>query len=71
MGEWKASVSLRVRPTLRIEMEQFAASEQRSLGNVGALLLEWGFEQLKAAGSTDRLLKQKISLSEDPPAKRR
>jgi len=71
VGEWKASVSLRVRPTLRIEMEQFAASEQRSLGNVGALLLEWGFEQLKAAGSTDRLLKQKISLSEDPPAKRR
>ena len=71
MGEWKASVSLRIRPALRMEMEQFAASEQRSLGNVGALLLEWGFEQLKAAGSTDRLLKHKISLSEDLPAKRR
>jgi len=52
-------------------MERFAASEQRSLGNVGALLLEWGFEQLKAAGSTDRLLKQKFSLSQDLPPKRR
>jgi len=52
-------------------MERFAASEQRSLGNVGALLLEWGFEQLKAAGSTDRLLKQKISLSQELPPKRR
>ncbi len=71
MGEWKASVSLRIRPALRIEMERFAASEQRSLGNVGALLLEWGFEQLKAAGSTDRLLKQKISLSQELPPKRR
>jgi hypothetical protein len=71
VGECKASLSLRVRPALRIEMEQFAASEQRSLGNVGAVLVEWGFEQLKAAGSMERLLKQKISLPEDPPGKRR
>jgi hypothetical protein len=41
-------------------MEQFAANEKRKLGNVGEVLLEWGFEQLKAAGSTARLLKCKI-----------
>ncbi len=29
-------------------------------GNVGEVILEWGFEQLKAAGSIDRLLKYKI-----------
>ncbi len=62
MGEWKASVSLRIRPALRIELEQFAAQEQRTLGNVGSLLLEWAFEQLKAAGSTENLRKCKIRL---------
>jgi hypothetical protein len=38
-------------------MEQFAARERRTLGNFGELLIEWAFEQLKAAGSTERLLK--------------
>ena len=61
MGEWKASVSLRIKPELRVEMEQFAAAEQRSLGNIGALLLVWAFDQLKAVGSTERLLKSEIS----------
>jgi hypothetical protein len=60
MGEWKTQVSLRVRQALRTEMEAFAASENRKLGNVGEVLLEWSFEQLKAAGSTTRLLKCKI-----------
>lgn len=60
MGECKAPLSLRIRPAVRIEMEQFAATEQRSLGNVGAVLLEWAFEQLKIVGSTERLLKYKI-----------
>jgi hypothetical protein len=60
MGEWKAPLSLRVRQALRAELEQFAARERRTLGNVGELLMEWGFEQLKIAGSTERLLKYKI-----------
>jgi hypothetical protein len=60
MGEWKAPLSLRVRQALRAELEQFAARERRTLGNVGELLMEWGFEQLKIAGSTDRLLKYSI-----------
>ncbi len=60
MGEWKAQLSLRVRQALRAELEEFAAREKRKLGNIGELILEWGFEQLKAAGSTERLLKYKI-----------
>ena len=60
MGEWKAQISLRVRQDLRRELEEFACKDRRKLGNVAEVLLEWAFEQLKAAGSVDRLLKFKI-----------
>ena len=60
MGEWKAQISLRVRQALRAELEEFAARERRKLGNITELILEWAFEQLKTAGSTDRLLQYKI-----------
>jgi len=60
VGEWKAQISLRVRQALRTELEEFAAREKRKLGNVGEVILEWGFEQLKAAGSIDRLLRYKV-----------
>jgi hypothetical protein len=60
MGEWKAQVSFRVRQALRAELAAFAAREKRTLGNLGELILEWGFEQLQIAGSTDRLLKYKV-----------
>ena len=63
MGAWKAQISLRVRQALRTELEEFAARERRKLGNVSEVLLEWSFEQLKAAGSIDRLLKYKIRRS--------
>jgi hypothetical protein len=63
MGEWKAPLSLRIRRDLRTELEQLAARERRTLGNIGELLLEWSVEQLKAAGSMDRLLKSKASFS--------
>jgi hypothetical protein len=65
MGQWKAPLSLRVREALRVELEQFAARERRTLGNLGELIVEWAFEQLKVVGSTERLLKYKIRLSED------
>jgi hypothetical protein len=61
MGEWKAQLSLRIRQDLRVELEQFAARERRKLGNIGEVLLEWAFQQLKNAGSTDSLLKQGVS----------
>jgi len=60
VGEWKAQISLRVRQALRTELEEFAAREKRKLGNVSEVILEWGFEQLKAAGSIDRLLRYKV-----------
>jgi hypothetical protein len=60
MGEWKAQISLRVRQDLRREMEEFADKKRRKLGNVGEVLLEWAWAQLRAAGSIDRLLKFKI-----------
>jgi hypothetical protein len=65
MGEWKAQISIRVRQDLRTELERFALRERRKLGNIGEVLLEWAFEQLKAAGSTERLLKYKIRPSGD------
>lgn len=67
MGEWKAQISVRVRQPLRIEFEKFAAHERRTLGNLGEVILEWGFEQLKTAGSTQRLLKYKIRPPGDLP----
>jgi len=54
-------VTMRIRPVLREELVRFAEKEQRSLGNIGALLLEWAFEQLKTTGSTEKLLKRKVS----------
>ena len=60
MGEWKAQVSFRVRQAFRDELAAFAAQEKRTVGNLGELILEWGFEQLKIAGSTHQLLKYKI-----------
>ena len=61
MGEWKVPISIRVRQALRAEMEEFAAREHRKLGNLGELILEWGFTQLKVAGSTSRLLKVSLT----------
>jgi hypothetical protein len=63
MGEYKVQLSLRVRQALRAELEQFAAREKRKLGNIGEVILEWAFEQLKVVGSTERLLKYKIRSS--------
>jgi hypothetical protein len=60
MGEWRANVTLRIRPALRDELLEFAAREKRSLGNLGALLLEWGLKQLKIAKSSERLLKCRV-----------
>src|SRR5438128_1485766 len=61
MGEWKAQISVRVSQALRMEMEEFAVREHRTLSNLGGLLVEWSFAQLKVAGSTERL--RKVSLT--------
>ena len=67
MGEWKAQLSLRVRQDLRRDMEAWADRERRKLGNLGEQLVEWGFAQLKVAGSLDRLLKYQLGKRKDSP----
>ena len=61
MGEWKAALSLRIRQEFRRKLEEVAARERRTLGNVGELLLEWAYDQLKIAGSLERLLNANIA----------
>jgi len=67
MGEWKAPLSLRVRQPLRAALEEFAARDKRTLGNLGEVLLEWSFQQLQVVGSTERLLKYKVRPPTRPP----
>lgn len=66
MGEWKAPLSLRVLQQCRLDLEEIAKHEKRTLGNLGSLLVEWATEQLKAAGSTTRLLKRKAPIPRNP-----
>jgi hypothetical protein len=66
MGEWKAQISLRVKQDMRREMEAWASRERRTLGNFTELMVEWAFEQLKVAGSTERLLKLKLGKEPKP-----
>lgn len=63
MGEWKAQISIRIRQALRAELEAISQKEKRKLGNLSEVILEWGVEQLKAAGSIDRLLRYKVRSS--------
>jgi len=65
MNIWKVGVSLRVRQDLRREMEEFAMKERRKLGNLAELILEWAFEQLKVAKSTNRLLTYQLGKREE------
>jgi hypothetical protein len=60
MGEWKTALSIRVRRSLKDDLQKIADREYRKLGNLGELLMEWSYEQLVAAGSTETLLKYKI-----------
>lgn len=66
MGEWKAQLSLRIKQQLRLEIEEFAARERRTLGNIGEILVTWAFEQLKEAGSTEKLLNKKMPVPRNP-----
>ena len=63
MGEWKTALSLRVRQSLKDDLQKIADREYRKLGNLGELLMEWSYEQLTAVGSTAKLLKRKVRTS--------
>lgn len=60
MGEWKTALSIRIRRSLKDDLQKIADREYRKLGNLGELLMEWSYEQLIAAGSTDKLLKCRV-----------
>jgi hypothetical protein len=63
MGEWKTALSLRVRQSLKDDLQKIADREYRKLGNLGELLTEWSYQQFTAAGSTAKLLKRKVCTS--------
>jgi len=58
MGEWKAQISVRVAQDFRREFEAFAAKERRNTSNMGFVLLEWAFEQLKCWSASESSLGQ-------------
>jgi hypothetical protein len=66
MGEWKANLNLRISVRCRACLEEMAARERRTLGNLGYLLVEWAAEQLHAAGSTEKLLRRKAPIPRNP-----
>jgi hypothetical protein len=66
MGEWKTALSVRVRQSLKDDLQKIADREYRKLGNLGELLIEWSFQQLQVAGSTERLLKFAIRKKQGP-----
>jgi len=47
-------------------MEEFAARERRTLGNLGEILMSWAVEQLREAGSTEKLFNQKLPVPRKP-----
>jgi hypothetical protein len=60
MGEWKTQLSIRVSQDFRRAFEAFAEKERRKPSTMADIVLTWAFEQLKAAGSIDRLLKYQL-----------
>jgi hypothetical protein len=63
VGEWKPALSIRVRRSLKDDLQKIADREYRKLGNLGELLMEWSYQQLVTAGSTEKLLKFKMAVS--------
>jgi len=43
-------------------LEEFAAKEHRSLGNLCFVLLTWATEQLQKAGTVERLIRKKVAI---------
>jgi hypothetical protein len=62
----ESTLSLRVKQTVRLEMEQLAARERRTLGNLGEILVEWAVEQLREAGSTMKLFNESKPVPRNP-----
>lgn len=67
MGEWKTQLSIRVSQELRRDFEAFAEKERRKPSSMADIVLTWAFEQLKVAGSIERLLKCQLGRREEKP----
>ena len=50
MEEKRTHLNLKVRPALKANLQRRADKEERSLGNLAEVLLNWSTEQLSAAG---------------------
>jgi hypothetical protein len=59
MGVWKIGCNARISVETKTLLEEFAAKEHRSLGNLCFVLLTWAAGQLQQAGSVERLLRKK------------
>ena len=62
MGIWRVSSNARITVETRAMLEEFAAKEHRSLGNLCFVLLTWATEQLQKAGTVERLLRKKVPI---------
>jgi hypothetical protein len=51
----KFQISLRIRPARRSGLEEVARREWHTFDSLAAILLEWGYEQLKTAGNLKQL----------------
>lgn len=52
MSKLKIPLHVRVQEDQLLELTEFAERERRTRNDLAAMLLEWGIEQLKNAGST-------------------
>ena len=62
MGIWKVGTNTKITVETRAVLEEFAAKEQRSLGNLCFVLLTWATEQLQKAGTIERLLRKRLPI---------
>jgi hypothetical protein len=69
MGVWRVPSNTRITVETRAVLEEFAAKEHRSLGNLSFILLTWATEQLQKAGTVERLLRKKVPIPTHGPQK--
>ena len=62
VGIWKVGTNAKITVETRAMLEEFAAKEHRSFGNLCFVLLTWATEQLQKAGTVERLLRKKVPI---------
>ena len=63
VGIWKVGTNAKIAVETRAMLEEFAAKEHRSLGNLCFVLLTWATEQLQKAGTIERLLGKRVPIA--------